>query len=617
MSTGTETGQRRRRRVRLTPVRSIPVEFAGERAGEGPLTLGQLCVYVWVSHTPDHVYAMLCAELPVQAVVSVDDVAAAIAVLIGRHESLRTTYVPGDQPRQQVAAAGVQLLEACSLGEGMWGSRDRPAVAEALIRWLRESPDPMRRPVRTVVAVAPDIGDRVIACAAAFSHLSVDHDAIEILKRDFASLLGDPARRLAGRPGHQPLDQAELEATPAERRRADAALAYLREQTSRMPRCLYALPGARASGESLAVELSSVTAAMAVRRVAARTRTSRSSVVLAAICAVIARRADYPELVFLLLSSNRFERHLVNYFGSLAQGSIATVEIAGRSFDELASHTWTTVMEASRHARYDNVKRDAMDRLIEHERGLRFNFDPLFNSLVPESWSGLTAGVVSQPEEIDGALARTELRWRPMPVNATPIRFTLNQIDSCLRLDVWSGDTGLVPRAELESVLLAIERLLAAAAHDDVTSDRIPGLIGLEPIAATPDRILVDHCWTDIADVQRLMDDAVAPAVARVFASAGGRPLVAYLTATDDIRTPEQAHARCMAALAHHPTAITPRHYVICRTAPSDPADPAAWPAPLTTGTGHACNRLGATRSPSRSPPAPSPSSTAAPTPPG
>jgi hypothetical protein len=41
-----------------------------------------------------------------------------------------------------------------------------------------------------------------------------------------------------------------------------------------------------------------------------------------------------------------------------------------------------------------------------------------------------------------------------------------------------------------------------------------------------------------------------------------------------------------MAALASHPTAITPRHYVICRTAPPDPADPAAWPAPLATGTG-------------------------------
>jgi hypothetical protein len=586
MSTGTEPGQRRRRRVRLTPLRSIPIEFAGERGGEGPLTLGQLNVYIWLSQIPDHVYAILRAELPVPTVVSVDDVAEATAVLIARHESLRTTIVPGEQPRQRVAAAGLQLLEVCSLGEGQWGPRDRPAVAEALIQWLRESPDPGQRQLRIVVAIAPDAGDQVIACAAAFGHLVVDHSAIEILKRDFAGLLGDPVRRQAGRPGHQPLDQAQLEATPAERRRAETALDHLREQSRRIPRCLYAIPGARITGESVVVELSSVAAAMAARRVAARTRTSRPSIVLAAICAVVARRANYPELVFRLLSSNRFERHLVNYVGSLAQDAIATVEIGGRSFDELVRHTWATVMEASRHGRYDEAKRAALDRLTEHERGLRFSPDPLFNSLVPESWSGLTAGVGFQPEEIDAALARTELRWRPMPGNETPIRFSLNQIDGCLRLDMWSGDTGLVPRAELDSVLLAIERLLVAAAHSDVASDRIPGLIRLDPLPSTLDQLLVDHCWTDLADVQRLVDDALAPAVAHVFASVGASPLVAHLTATDTVRIPEEAHARCLAVLANHPTAITPRHYVICRTAPSDPADPDAWPAPLTSGTG-------------------------------
>jgi len=602
----TEPGQRRRRRVRLTPTRPLPVEFTGERAGEGPLTLGQLNIYVWLRRAPDHFYALLCAEFPVPEVVSVGDVAEAVAVLIARHESLRTTYLPGEQPRQRVAAAGVQLLEVCSLGEGQWGPRDRPVVADALVRWLRESPDPERRPVRVAVAIAPDAGDRVIACAAGFAHLTVDHSAIEILKRDFAGLLGHLARRQAGRPGHQPgwavhqpchaghqpchaghqpLDQAELEATPAERRRADAALDYLREQSRRIPRCLYALPGARPSGESLAVELSSVAAAMAVRRVAARTRASRSSIVLAAICAVIARRANYQELVFPLLSSNRFERHLVNYVGSLTQGSITAIEIAERSFDELAGHTWTRVVEASRHGRYDAAKRDVMDKLIEHERGLRFNQDPLFNSLVPESWSGLTAGVGFQPEEIDVALAQTKLRWRPMPANRTPLRFSLNQIDGCLRLDVWSADTGLVPRAELESVLLAVERLLVAAAHGDVPASQMPGIIGMEPIAGTPDRILVDNCWIDVAAVQRLVDEAVAPAAARVFASAGGRPLVAYLAAAGAVRTPEQAHARCMAALEHHPTAITPRHYVICRTGPSDPT---AWPVPVAAGAGRA-----------------------------
>jgi len=483
------------------------------------------------------------------------------------------------------------------------GPQDRPAAAEALVGWLRESPDPRPGPVRLAVAMAPDMGDRVIACAARFTHLAVDHGAIEILKRDFAGLLGDPARRRldgrrrpADRPGHQPLDQAELEATPAERRRAGTALNYVLEQSRRIPRCLYALPGARPSGESLEVRLSSAAAAIAVRQVAARARTSRSSIVLAAICAVLARRTGYRELVFPVLSSNRFERHLVNYVGSLAQVPIVNVQMAGKSFDELATHTWTVVMEASRHARYNAVKRDAVTELIQHERGLRFIYDPMFNSLVPESWSGLTAGVGFKADQIDVALARTELRWRPMPSSPTPIQFSLNQIDGSLRLDGWSGDTGLVPRAELESILLAIERLLVAAAHGDVPASRMPAIIGLAPPAGPTDRILLDHCWVDVADVRRLVQDAIAPAAAHVFASAAGRPLVAYLTATDAVRTPEQAHTRCMAALIRHPTAITPRHYLICRTAPSasaDLADPAAWPAPLAAGTGRAAIAAG------------------------
>src|SRR5262249_27881066 len=152
------------------------------------------------------------------------------------------------------------------------------------------------------------------------------------------------------------------------------------------------------------------------------------------------------------------------------------------------------------------------------------------------------AGVGFQPEQIEAALARTELRWRPLPYSGSPTQFRLNQVDGCLRLDMWSGNAGLVPRAELESVLLAVERLLVAAAHGDVAYGRMLGLIGLEPLVSPPDRILVDHNWVAVAHVQRLVDEAVAPATARVFASVAGRPLVAYLAATDAVRTPGQAH---------------------------------------------------------------------------
>src|ERR1700757_2294542 len=95
MSTGTEAGPRRRR-VRLTPAPSIPVEFAGERGGEGPLTLGQLDVYTWLSSTPGHPHGGLRVELPVPAMASVGEVAGAVAALVARHEALRTSYVPGE-----------------------------------------------------------------------------------------------------------------------------------------------------------------------------------------------------------------------------------------------------------------------------------------------------------------------------------------------------------------------------------------------------------------------------------------------------------------------------------------------------------------------------------------
>jgi hypothetical protein len=59
-----------------------------------------------------------------------------------------------------------------------------------------------------------------------------------------------------------------------------------------------------------------------------------------------------------------------------------------------------------------------------------------------------------------------------------------------------------MPWAELESVLLIVERLPVTAVHGDVPGGRVPEIIGLEPLAGSQDRILVDHCWIDVAAVQ-------------------------------------------------------------------------------------------------------------------
>jgi hypothetical protein len=243
-------------------------------------------------------------------------------------------------------------------------------------------------------------------------------------------------------------------------------------------------------------------------------------------------------------------------------------------------------MEASRHGRYDVIKRVELGDRIGHERGVCFTYEPVFNNLVVESRSEVDTSVTYRPEQVSAAVGRTELRWRPRPSAGTPVRFDLHQIDGVVRLDGWSVDNGLVPRAELESLLLAVERLLVAAAYGDLDADRMHEVVGLEPISRGPGWLLVDSCWVDVAAVQRLLDGALAPAVARIFPSVDGQPLVAYLAAGESASTPEQAHARCMAALPRHPAAIAPRQYAVCRTAPPDPANLVAWQEILSSGTG-------------------------------
>jgi hypothetical protein len=172
-----------------------------------------------------------------------------------------------------------------------------------------------------------------------------------------------------------------------------------------------------------------------------------------------------------------------------------------------------------------------------------------------------------------------------MPAARSPLRFDLCRADEVLQLDLWTGDTGRVSRDDLRSLLLAVENVLVAAAAGNLNGDQIRAAVGLEPIARGPDWLLVDSCWVELAEVQRMLDKAFGPGAAAVFAEADGRRLVAYLAESASVRDPAQAHAQCLAALPDHPTALAPRHYVVCGATPADPVDRSRWPV-LRAGDG-------------------------------
>lgn len=559
----------------LRPGAPIPVRFTGSRAAAGPLTLGQLNIWQWLSGVPEHLFATIGAELAVPQGTRVNDVVQTIAVLLARHEGLRTTYDAGPPPTQRVHAEGVLPIDVYTVDGEPAGQR---VLTGELLSRLRSGarPDPMR------VAIVAH-GDTVLAAAALFSHYAVDNQAMEVVRREFATLLPDPATRLPGPPRHQPLDRVEAERAPAAARQAEQTLDYWRDLLTRMPPCLYATPRV-ATGESVAVGMTSVAAAVAARGIAARTRASRAGVIMAAVCAVLARRTGYRELVFPTLSSNRFQRELVDYVGTLAQGSLIAVATDAGGFDALVKRVWTATLQAGRHGTYDVYRRVAMAQRIEHERGVRFDYEPLFNNAAIEPATG------GAPRQDPRAVRElTRLRCRDMPPNGAPIRFDLYQTDPVVRLDLWTGDTGRVSRDEMRSVLLAVENLLVAAADGDIASADLAAAMGVAPIERGPDWRHIDSCWVELTQVRRLVAEALAPAVTHVFSTVDGEQLVAYVVASDAVPDAAHAHELCMAALPGRPTAIAPRRYVLCERAPEDPTRLDDWravqAAPVYTST--------------------------------
>lgn len=553
--------RRRARPTRLAPLSPATVRFTGSRAAEGPLSLGQLNIHQWLSGQEEHFFAAVSGVLDVPDDTTVAAVTAALAALVGRHEGLRTTYVGGDEPRQRVHAGGELVVDVYSLdggdGGGGDGFADRDAVTRNLVRRLGAAGafriDGL--PIRAAVAVLPGT-ESVYAAVIGCSHYAVDFQAMEILRREFAVLVRDPAARL-GAP-LQPLDLVALERAPSASRHDDVALEHWESMLRRAPRCGYPAPRTTAERGAVCVELSSTAAALAVRAVVARTRTSAASVLLAAVCAVVSHRTGYRDLVLPTLSGNRFEPHLRGHVGSLAQTALAAVSVGDGTFDRLVRQAWSSVVHACRYGRYDVYERAAAARRIEHERGIVLDYDPLFNSLAPES---TRAGGAVTASELADARRATELRRQPMPSGGPPIRFDLYRTDGLVRLGCWSSDAGRVSAEDAEALLLAVENVLVAAAGGDLGMVAVREALAVDPIDYGPGWLRTADGWVELAEVRRLVDEALPDTGARVFAEVDGRALVVRLTRTTTIRTPEQAHDRCMAALPAHATAVAPKHY--------------------------------------------------------
>jgi phosphoglycolate phosphatase-like HAD superfamily hydrolase len=569
----------------------LPVRFLGERGATGPLTFGQRNTLNWVGNEADRYSAVVQWRLSLPAGAGLADVQAAFSVLLARHEALRTSY-PTDAPvaeaTQRVARSGELVIEVHELAAHEAGL-DEEGLTDLLVARLRAQGIDYTADLPLRVAVATRGGVPTLAVVV-YSHMAIDFASMALIGRQFTELAADPAAREPGplghQPlGHQPLDQAAVERSAHGQRQAEAALRYWDRHLRTAPQSMFPVPAPLRPGPGFRTALlHSPAAGLALGQVSARTRAGRQAVLLAAICAALSRRTGIGRCVFVAISSNRFRTRLRGYVGSLAQDGLMAVGTDGGRFDDLVRRAGQATLAASTHSMFDATRLWQVINDIGETRGTAFTRDFTLNNVSAHLDGEPSVQPPGDPAEVAAALPRTTLRWAdsvdyPVVLMCNPVR-----LDPELLLAL-TADLRLVAAADVEALLSGVERLLVAAATEDLPPDRIGPVSGIEAVVRGPGWVLVDSCWVDLAAVRGLLADALAvPAVHAALAADG--TLVGYAAAGD--RSPEQAHGACMALLragGRH-TAMAPGRYVLCDGAPAEPADGAAWQARPVLATG-------------------------------
>lgn len=586
--------------------------FSGLTARSGPLTTGQAnMVRCMLTDPPEHMnYRVVRAVQPGTTLAVITE---AVVQLVTRHESLRTTF---HDDLQHVLAAGDVAVEVHDTGEppagpdtgdaggapvsldapvsvggtevgetggpeGAGGTEAGDAEGAGAARARAETPDTdlaeevARRLQRTGFALDTEIPLRVAVITSGgvprqavlvTTHSAMDAAGLAVLLAEWDDLLlGKP---LAPVTAPQPLDVAAAERTPAGLRRAGAALRYWEGHLRGVPRSTLTVP---VDGETdwllPRLRVRSVPAARALGRISARTGTSPSAAVLAALAVLAGVRARLRTVVVLSIAANRFRPELREYVGPLAQDALIPVEVGEDGFDTVLRGARSATMAAYQNSRFDSAALIRIMEDVQRERGLFFARDVVFNDM---SVPGRGTRVSRTGEDVHSV-------WLPPATLPTRTSLWVHRLHGEFDVTLWA-DPRCLPRGDTTALGEGIARLLIEAGDRDVLLTELTALTGVAPVPRGEDWLLVDGCWVHLPEVERLTADALARLTGDGEATlASGTTVVAeaderlghrLVCFTSAETTPEALHSACLSLLFGRMSAMTPHHYVVCATAP-------------------------------------------------
>jgi len=338
-----------------------------------PLTFGQLAIWRDVESVPRDRWhepnlAQIWALPPGIGLTAVRD---ALAALVRRHGSLRTTYDLTDPAAPRQVTHPAQRPDV-TVERSADPRLDLDAVRE---QWARQPFSLVREPPWRAAIVAT--ADTPTHLVLVHHHIVGDGAATAILRRDFvAALAGTLDDAVSG-----PATISAYEQSPAGRQRAAAALDHWAKLFTEVP------PLALGQPPFVEARLASRDLTRAARRVSARLRVSVANVVLAAYCAGLFALTDDHRLAVRVLSANRFDPYRRDVVTSMNQWISTPVDRpSGPGLAELVREVGKRTRVAYAHGVYDV---DRMFRLLDEAGHHRAEYDSTWSfNFIPRGPDG-------------------------------------------------------------------------------------------------------------------------------------------------------------------------------------------------------------------------------------
>jgi hypothetical protein len=450
----------------MTTVNQRTITLACARAGTGPATWGQRAIWGVVTRLGDDAPRYnVPIDLPVTPPRPVSRVLADLTELLRLHDSLHTRFLPtGEDGLEQVVDGNGELVvevRQCAAAE-------TAAVGAALLAELAgRSFDHTREwPLRVGLVECEGAVHRLVLVGA---HTGMDYWGQGRMVRDFQLIeSGESAESLRlHQPAQQPLEAAQLQASPLGRRRDEAARRYWCEQLTAGPRRIYQEPAApqlAADPDRLFPNamLRSPALAVAVGRVAAELEVSDAAVLLGAASHQLARMSGSSDVLFQVVVGNRFQPAAAAV-STVAQEALFRLTDADRDFADAVRRTRSVAFQAFRHAAYDKW---ALDREVARlvEKGEAADHSYWWND-TRDPASGPFDTVERPRAALSELIGLTKLSWPtqfPRRVNVSMAVDVLTA-PGALALAM-TADPAVLDRERMERFLRGVERLIVAEA---------------------------------------------------------------------------------------------------------------------------------------------------------